>query len=51
MDLMNGGSTVLFVSHDMDQIREICHRVIWLDKGEVKMTGPAEKVCDAYENR
>lgn len=51
MELMSGGSTVLFVSHDMEQIREICHRVVWLDKGEVKMIGPAGTVCDAYENR
>lgn len=50
-DLMNGGSTVLFVSHDMNDIREICHRVIWLDKGEVRVTGPVETVCDAYESR
>ena len=51
MELMDGGSTVLFVSHDMDQIREICHRVLWIENGEVRMTGPAETVCDAYENR
>jgi len=51
MELMDGGSTVLFVSHDMDQIREICHRVLWIENGEVRMTGPVETVCSAYENR
>lgn len=51
MDIMEGGSTVLFVSHSMDQIREICSKVIWLDKGEMKMEGPTEEVCKAYENR
>ena len=51
MELMDGGSTVLFVSHDMDQIREICHRVLWLDNGEVRMTGPVQTVCSTYENR
>jgi len=51
MELMNGGSTVLFVSHDMDQIREICHRVLWLDNGEARMIGSVETVCGAYENR
>lgn len=51
MDIMEGGSTVLFVSHSMEQIREICSKVVWLDKGEMKMEGPTEKVCEAYENR
>ena len=51
MDILEGGSTVLFVSHTMDQVREICNEVVWLDKGEMKMEGPTEKVCEAYENR
>jgi len=32
LELMGGGTTVLFVSHNLDQIREICNRVIWLDE-------------------
>ena len=51
MDIMEGGSTVLFVSHSMEQIREICSKVLWLDKGEMKMIGETEEVCKAYENR
>ena len=51
MELMEGGSTVLFVSHSMDEIKEICTKVVWLDKGEMKMEGPTEKVCKAYESR
>lgn len=47
-ELMSGGTTVLFVSHSLEQIREMCHRVVWLDAGEVKMFGSAEEVCDAY---
>lgn len=50
LELMSGGTTVLFVSHSMDQIREMCHRVIWLDHGEVKMMGKTQEVCDAYCN-
>jgi len=38
----------LFVSHNLDQIREICNRVIWLDEGKIKMTGETQQVCDAY---
>lgn len=49
MELMGGGTTVIFVSHSLEQIREICDRVIWLDHGEVKMIGNSQEVCDAYQ--
>ena len=49
MDLMSGGTTVLFVSHDMNQIREMCNRVIWLDGGTVRLSGTAAEVCDEYK--
>ena len=49
LELMQGGTTVLFVSHSMSQIREMCDRVLWLDHGTVKMVGPTQEVCDAYE--
>ena len=39
MELMSGGTTVLFVSHSLEQIREMCDRVLWLDHGQVKMIG------------
>lgn len=48
LELMGGGTTVLFVSHSIEQIREMCSRVIWLEKGRVKMAGSAKEVCDAY---
>lgn len=48
MELMSGGTTVLFVSHNLEQIREMCKRVIWLDHGEIKMIGDAKTVCDSY---
>lgn len=50
MELMSGGTTVLFVSHSLPQIREMCSRVVWLDHGEVKMFGGTQQVCDAYTN-
>ena len=49
MELMGGGTTVLFVSHSLGQIREMCDRVVWLDHGKVKMYGDTQEVCDAYE--
>ena len=48
MEMMGGGTTVLFVSHSMDQIREMCSRVIWLEGGKIKMAGSTQEVCDAY---
>ena len=48
MELMSGGTTVLFVSHNLSQIREMCDHVLWLDSGEVKMYGETQEVCDAY---
>ncbi len=51
MELMSGGTTVLFVSHNIDQIREMCNRVVWLDHGKVRMIGAADEVCDAYREQ
>lgn len=51
MEIMSGGSTVIFVSHIMEDIRKLCKNVLWLNNGEVRMLGPADEVCDAYENR
>lgn len=48
MELMSGGTTVLFVSHSLEQIKDMCDRVIWLDAGKIKMIGPAEEVCEQY---
>lgn len=50
LELMGGGTTVLFVSHDLKQIREMCSHVLWLDHGTVKMLGETHDICDAYEN-
>lgn len=49
LELMGGGTTVLFVSHSLEQIREMCDRVIWLEHGNVKMIGPTKEICDAYQ--
>ena len=49
MELMSGGTTVLFVSHSLKQIEEMCDRVIWLDNHKIKMIGETKEVCRAYE--
>lgn len=51
MDMMSGGTTVLFVSHSISQIEQMCNRVVWLDHGQVKMVGDASDVCAAYQGR
>lgn len=51
LELMSGGTTVLFVSHSIAQIEEMCSRVVWLDHGTVKMIGEASEVCAAYQGR
>lgn len=48
IELMSGGTTVLFVSHSLEQIREMCNRVVWLDHGEIHMIGNTKEVCDKY---
>ena len=48
LELKGGGTTVLFVSHSLEQIREMCDRCIWLEHGQVKAIGSANEVCDAY---
>lgn len=50
IELMGGGTTVLFVSHDISQIRQMCNRVVWLESGSTRLFGETQMVCDAYES-
>ena len=43
------GRTILFVSHGMGNVREICTRCLWLEHGLVRLDGPATEVTEAYE--
>ncbi|ADO38804.1 ABC transporter ATP-binding protein [Eubacterium callanderi] len=49
-EMMEGGTTVLMVSHSIEQIERLCTKVIWLDKGKMVMMGETQKICDAYKN-
>lgn len=44
------GTTVLFVSHTIQQVADLCDRVIWLDKGTMKEMGPAKEICEMFLN-
>jgi ABC-type polysaccharide/polyol phosphate transport system ATPase subunit len=48
MEMMTGGATVLFVSHNLSQLRQMCDRVIWLDHGRIRMDGDPDTVLDLY---
>ncbi len=47
-EMMSGGTTVIIVSHAIDQIRRLCKHVMWLEKGHIKMIGEMQPVTDAY---
>lgn len=49
-EMMERNTTVLFVSHSIEQVKEICNKAIWIDHGHIRMMGEAEEVCDAYED-
>lgn len=51
MEMIKGGTTVLFVSHSLSQIRELCTKAIWLEHGEIQMIGNSKEVCDAYYDK
>jgi ABC-type polysaccharide/polyol phosphate transport system ATPase subunit len=48
LELMSGGTTVLFVSHSIKQVEEMCDRVIWLENHKIKMQDTAVDVCKEY---
>lgn len=48
LSMINGGTTVLFVSHSIEQIKKMCDKVVWLDHGKmIKMGG--KEICDEYK--
>lgn len=47
----SGKVTVLFVSHSVDQVKRICQRAIWIEKGIQRMDGPVNEVCNAYQSQ
>ncbi|HEX7084770.1 MAG TPA: ABC transporter ATP-binding protein [Vicinamibacterales bacterium] len=49
-EVTRSGRTVLLVSHQMNQIRRLCHRVVWLEAGQIRDIGATAGVVSAYEN-
>ena len=50
LQMIHGGTTVLYVSHSTASIRALCSRVIWLEHGRMRAIGPADEICSRYEN-
>lgn len=48
-ELFDSGVTTILVSHSIDQIREMCTKVLWLEKGQMFGYGDTQKICDEYE--
>ena len=47
--MQDEGATILFVSHSIDQVKEICQKIVWLDHGHVKRYGDAEEILEEYK--
>ena len=48
--MISDDTTVIIVSHSIEQIERLCKHCVWLEKGKIKMIGDALEVCDAYKN-
>ena len=46
--MIDGGSTILFVSHSIEQVEYLCNKIVWLDHGRIKMSGDVKTVCEEY---
>lgn len=49
-ELLSAGTTLLYVSHSLDEVRRLCTKVMWIDGGDVRMVGNTEEVLAAYES-
>ncbi len=48
MELINGGTTVLYVSHSLESIKELCTKAIWIEHGKLQKIGNTREICDEY---
>ena len=47
-EMLSGGTTLLYVSHSIDEVKRLCKQALWLEKGVARMAGDAQTVCNAY---
>lgn len=47
-EMLNRGTTLLFVSHSIEQVEALCNKIVWLEKGNLKMFGEAKGIAEIY---
>ena len=47
-EMLSGGTTLLYVSHSIEEVKRLCDHALWIDKGVTRMQGEALQVCEAY---
>ena len=47
-EMLSGGTTLIFVSHNINQVKELCDHAAWIEKGHLIQAGEVNEVCDAY---
>lgn len=47
-EMMGGGTTVLLVNHNIDVVKQMCNKVVWIEKGQIQKIGDAKQVCDEF---
>ena len=47
-NMLDKGTTLLFVSHSISQVESLCNKIVWLEKGNVKMFGDAKEIAEIY---
>lgn len=48
-EIISGGATTILVSHSLEQVRKMCNKVLWLDKGNQIAFGETQPICDEYQ--
>ncbi len=48
-EMLDGGTTLLYVSHNIESVKNLCQNAVWLDQGVIRMIGPSAEVCEAYK--
>lgn len=47
-EMLENGTTLLYVSHSIESVKSLCQKALWLQKGKVQMSGEAQDICKSY---
>lgn len=48
LEMIKGGTTVLYVSHSLQSIKDLCDKVVWIEHGKMVKMGPTKEICEEY---